>query len=98
MADYDSAWKEALDAYFQAFLAFFFPLVHTGIDFEPVKLLDYASREAELEASANPFATLTLAHLKAMETHGDPASRQLWKLRLVRNLYERGFAAAVPVH
>ena len=198
MADYDGAWKEAMDAYFQAFLAFFFPLVYAdidwsrgwesldaelqkltpaaahgrryadklvkvwlrdgsetwllihvevqsqyeadfgrrvyvynyrifdsynadvvslvvladdrtgwrprgfhhgrwtsraGIDFEPVKLLDYADREAELEASTNPFATLTLAHLKAMETHGDPSSRQLWKFRLVRNLYERGFAA-----
>ena len=36
---------------------------------------------------------MTLAHLKAMETHGDPSSRHLWKWRLVRNLYERGFAA-----
>jgi hypothetical protein len=199
MADYDGAWKEALDAYFEAFLAFFFPLVYAdidwsrgwesldaelqkltpdaahgrryadklvrvwlrdgsetwllihvevqsqyeadfgrrvyvynyrifdsynadvvslvvladdragwrprgfhhgrwgsraGIDFEPAKLLDYAKREAELEASSNPFATVTLAHLKAMETHGDPSGRQLWKIRLVRNLYERGFAAA----
>jgi hypothetical protein len=198
MADFDGAWKEALDAYFQAFLAFFFPLVHTdidwsrgwesldaelqkltpaaahgrryadklvkvwlkdgsetwllihievqsqyeadfgrrvyvynyrifdnynadvvslvvladdrpgwrprgfhhgrwgsraGIDFEPVKLLDYANRETELEASSNPFATMALAHLKAMETHGDPSARHLWKWRLLRNLHERGFAA-----
>jgi hypothetical protein len=28
-----------------------------------------------------------------METHGDPSSRHLWKLRLVRNLYDRGFTA-----
>jgi len=26
-------------------------------------------------------------------THGDPSARQLWKFRLVRNLYDRGFAA-----
>ncbi len=43
-----------------------------------------------LEASANPFAKVVLAHLKAQETHGDPAGRYNWKVRLVRNLYERG--------
>src|SRR6266853_2034535 len=32
MADYDSPWKEALDVYFRAFLAFFYPLIHTDID------------------------------------------------------------------
>jgi hypothetical protein len=30
--DYDSPWKEALDLYFQAFLAFFFPAIHRDID------------------------------------------------------------------
>jgi len=32
MADFDSPWKEALDLYFQAFLAFFFPRIHDDID------------------------------------------------------------------
>ncbi len=32
MSDYDSPWKEALDVYFQPFLAFFFPQVHADID------------------------------------------------------------------
>jgi hypothetical protein len=31
-ADYDSPWKEVLDRYFQAFLAFFFPQAHADID------------------------------------------------------------------
>lgn len=31
-SDYDSPWKEALDRYFEACLAFFFPLVHADID------------------------------------------------------------------
>ncbi len=31
-ADYDSPWKEALDRYFEAFLAFFFPEIHAEID------------------------------------------------------------------
>src|SRR6059036_3522024 len=32
MADYDSPWKEALDLYFEAFLAFFFPHIHKDIN------------------------------------------------------------------
>jgi len=32
MADYDSPWKEALDLYFQAFLALLFPHIHRDID------------------------------------------------------------------
>jgi hypothetical protein len=198
VADFDSPWKEALDVYFQAFLAFFFPLIHADVDwargvemldkelqqiapkgahgrryvdklvkvwrrngravwvlihvevqtqrergfarrlyvynyrlfdrynrtvvslavladdaptwrpgeyrdelwgwsvrmtFPPVKLLDYAGREAELEADRNPFAKVVLAHLKALETRRDPAGRRAWKFRLVRGLYEQGFAA-----
>jgi hypothetical protein len=65
----------------------------TGIRFPAVKLLDLAAQETELEASANPFAQVVLAHLKARETHGNPVGRHAWKLRLVRGLYERGFTA-----
>jgi hypothetical protein len=197
-ADYDSPWKEALDFYFEAFLALLFPAIHAQIDwsrgyesldkefqqvvreaelgrkyvdklvkvwtkagvecwvlihvevqttreadfplriyvyhyrifdrynkpvaslavladddpswrpnehheklfgcesilrFPSVKLLEFASREAELEASGNPFGVIVLAHLKALETRGDSASRSNWKLRLVRGLYERGLSA-----
>ncbi len=62
-----------------------------GIRFPAVKLLDFAAHEAMLEASSNPFAQVVLAHLKARETHDEPASRCDWKIRLVRNLHERGF-------
>src|SRR5262249_22118834 len=60
---------------------------------EPAKLLRYAGREAELEADANPFARVVLAHLKALETRNDPAGRHAWKVRLVRGLYEGSFSA-----
>jgi hypothetical protein len=63
------------------------------MDFPPVKLLDYAGHEAELEADPNPFAHVVLAHLKALETRRDPEGRRAWKFRLVRGLYERGFQA-----
>ncbi len=198
MADFDSPWKEALDVFFRAFLAFFFPAIHDDIDwsrsyesldnelqqiarksaqgrryvdklvkvwrtdgrevwvllhievqtqrqrgfprrmyvynsrifghydrrvvslavladddptwqprryddqqwgwslrmtFPTVKLLDYVGRETELEADSNPFARIVLAHLKALETRRDPQTRRLWKFRLVRGLFERGFQA-----
>ncbi|HZV04644.1 MAG TPA: hypothetical protein VE999_06115 [Gemmataceae bacterium] len=64
----------------------------SGIRFPAVKLLDFMAHEAMLEASTNPFAQMVLAHLKARETRGDAASRHDWKVRLVRNLYERGFS------
>jgi hypothetical protein len=64
-----------------------------GIRFPAPKLLDFAAHEAMLEASANPFAKVVLAHLKARETRDDPATRHAWKVRLVRGLYERGFSA-----
>ena len=32
MTDYDSPWKNVLERYFPEFLAFFFPVVHAGID------------------------------------------------------------------
>ena len=51
--DYDSPWKEILEAYFEAFLAFFFPEAHADIDWtrEPEfldKELQQVTREAEL--------------------------------------------------
>jgi hypothetical protein len=57
------------------------------------KLLDFAAYEAELEASLNLFSKVVLAHLKAMQTQNDPATRHPWKVRLVRGLYERGLSA-----
>lgn len=46
-----------------------------------------------LIAHPNPFAKVVLAHLKTQETRNDPATRHLWKVRLVRSLYEQGMSA-----
>ena len=62
----------------------------TGIRFPTVKLLDLAANEVELEANENPFSKVVLAHLKALETRKDSTARHVWKLRLIRGLYERG--------
>jgi len=60
--------------------------------FPAVKLVDYSGRDSVLEADTNPFAAVTLAHLKANETRGDATARYDWKLRLVKGLYDRGFS------
>ena len=36
---------------------------------------------------------MVLAHRKTLETRRAPADRQVWKVRLVKGLYERGFSA-----
>jgi hypothetical protein len=64
-----------------------------GIQYPVVKLLDYAANQAELETDPNPFAALVLAYLNTQETRQDPAERQVWKLRVIRGLYQRGWSA-----
>jgi Domain of unknown function (DUF4351) len=61
-------------------------------DFTAVKLLDYQSQWAQLEASRNPFAIVVMAHLKTQETKGDASDRQAWKFVLVKRLYELGYS------
>jgi Domain of unknown function (DUF4351) len=56
-----------------------------------VKLLDYKDDWEALENNENPFAIVTMAHLKTKETHNDPAARKAWKFRLTTMLYERGY-------
>jgi hypothetical protein len=85
LADDDPQWRPR-DFHYSLFDC------EAGISFPPAKLLDFAAHEAVLEASSNPFAQIVLAHLKARQTHGDPAGRYAWKVRLVCNLYERGFS------
>jgi hypothetical protein len=59
--------------------------------FPMVKLLDYGQEWQTLEDSLNPFATVTMAHLKALETRGNQLQRKDWKLNLTRRLYEKGY-------
>ncbi len=63
-----------------------------GLTFPVVKLRDYNDRWAELEGSANVFATVVMTHLKTRATRRDPERRFRWKMRLVRRLYEGGYA------
>jgi Putative transposase, YhgA-like len=52
-SDYDSAWKEALERFFEEFISFFFPEAHSGIDWSKGyefldKELQQVVRDAEL--------------------------------------------------
>lgn len=60
--------------------------------FGAVKLLDFATEEKLLEASDNPFALITRAHLAMLRTREDASLRLAGKIRLVRELYERGMS------
>ena len=59
--------------------------------FPVIKLVDYNDRWAELETSANPFATVVMAHLKTQDTARNERARQAWKLTLLRRLYRLGY-------
>jgi hypothetical protein len=51
MSDFDSPWKEALDHYFEAFMAFFFPQAHAVIDWlQGHEMLDKELRQITREA------------------------------------------------
>ncbi len=63
-----------------------------NFEFPVVSLADYAAQWADLESSDNPFATVVMAHLKALETRHDAESRAFWKFSLIRRLYARGYA------
>jgi len=60
-------------------------------EFPTVKLLDYEPQWADLEVNRNPFAIVTMAHLKTKATRKDLQSRKEWKFRLTRMLYEQGY-------
>ncbi|UKP01287.1 cytosolic protein [Nostoc sp. UHCC 0870] len=72
---------------------FGYELFGCTVDFQfpVIKLLDYQERLPELEASRNPFATVVLAHLAAVQTRSNRSQPKQQKLVLVRRLYEQGF-------
>jgi hypothetical protein len=86
LADEQEEWRPT---------GFDYALWDCALDFRfPIaKLAAYASRREELEASANPFATVVLTHLAARETRGNANTRAQLKLSLTRRL-STGWAIA----
>jgi hypothetical protein len=49
--DYDSPWKNAVETYFEEFMALFFPAAHADIDWsKPIEFLDKELQQVALEA------------------------------------------------
>jgi len=65
----------------------------TGIRFPVVKLLAYRERWETLQESRNPFAMVVLAHWIARRRREDLHARYAAKIKLIKGLYERGWAA-----
>lgn len=63
----------------------------TDFSFSTAKLLDYASRTEELLASDNPFAWITLVHLRTQNAHHDADQLYAAKWQLTRLLYQHGW-------
>jgi Putative transposase, YhgA-like len=63
------------------------------LEFPVVKLLDYAPDLASLEADANPFGLVVIAHLQTAATRKDATTRKHWKTRVVKGLFDRGLQA-----
>ena len=55
------------------------------------KLIDYAVSQEQLQASPNPFALVTAAHLYTQKTKHDYAARYDAKIALIRLLYRQGW-------
>jgi len=61
------------------------------LKFPVLKLLDWKSRCAELDASGNPFALVVATHLAVLETRADQPARVQRALRLCRLMTTHGF-------
>lgn len=84
LGDERATWRPSQFGYslFGCTLNFQFPII---------KLIDYQSLLSELENDNNPFATVVLAHLAALNTRSNRNERKVQKLILARRLYEKGF-------
>ena len=64
--------------------------------FPIVKLLDYEEDWEKLEQDDNVFSIVVMAHLKSIELK-DGDQRKQWKMKLVRNLYQRGWDRSIII-
>ncbi len=82
LADSSRAWRPNQFGYelFGCKVDFRFPVI---------KLVDYQQHFEEIVESRNPFATVVLAHLAALQTRDNRVERKAQKLALVRRLYEK---------
>lgn len=65
---------------------------YLSFEFLVIKLLDYRNKQAELDQSMNPFASIILSQLAALQSTSKPHRlRKEIKVALIRRLYTKGF-------
>lgn len=64
----------------------------SSLIFPVVKLLDYKQQWIQLKQNSNPFAIITMAHLKAIATQHQLEDRFKAKFGLIKMLYKRGYS------
>ncbi len=67
---------------------------HLKMVYPVIKLINCALDAEALQASTNPFAIVTAAHLAALQTRDNPNERLRQKFTLTRMLYDKGFTKA----
>lgn len=86
MTDNNASWRPN---YYQVGLL---PDSNLSSYFIVVKLVDYRDKQAELEASNNPFASVILAQLAAIDSRFESdKQRKNIKFNLTKRLYNKGF-------
>ena len=109
--DYDSPWKEALEYYFPAFCAFYFPLAYAGIDWERgYELLDKELQQVVRDAEIgrryadklmkvwrrDGAETWVLAHVEVQgQYEADFAQRMFQYYSRLTDRYQRPVASLV---
>jgi len=68
-----------------------YPDCSLTLKFGSVKLLDYQNKKDELEKSRNPFAVITMAYLRIIESRTDNDKKYFWKRTLIKSLYRKGY-------
>ena len=72
MHDYDSAWKEAIEAFFESFVEFFFPKAHADIDWSRgVEFLDAELQQILRDAEQGRRIVDKLARVWRRDGHED---------------------------
>lgn len=87
--DYDSPWKEILERYFEEFLAFFFPHVHDGIDWET----EYEFLDKELQQVVRDAKLGRRLVDKLVKVYRKDTEQEIWVLIHVevQGFHEKAF-------
>src|SRR5204863_8331918 len=95
MPDYDSPWKEMLDGYFPAFIAFFFPEAHADIDWTR----GYESLDTDLQQIVRDAALGTRLADKLMKVWRRDGTEQIVLIHTeIQGTREADFAKRIYVY